>query len=473
MIASRTLTLALVAGALGASGCLWSAWCQFPLQGWNDVRLAPAFALRLGINPYPPLDGGPLFTWIYGPAPLFLNLPATLASTPLAALQTACLINLLIVFVPIATIFFGSKELRGRGLSMTFFALVMAVLLAPQDLRFHVADHSAIAFGLLSSWCLARSAKPRNGQLALAAMFCALAIWSKQIAVFLLPAQLLFIAIGGNRGVMLRYFAWVSFFGLAALAVFSFQFGLENIWLNLVAVPGRLPWGEFAPNSRMRWGLLGQVLIPAIGLVVLWRKRLWPSREHESGRFLLLSVLTAAAMLPAGLMALAKIGGDMNSLHSWGYLLPAVILAWLTPERRAASWRGLEICVGVALALVIRARDLATLPSEVFTQHLDAAHQLTAALPHELWFPQNPVLGFYASGKIWHSEDGVLTRNLAGYSIREPAFRRHLPPNLTGVVYPMTATKPPTLSLLPEYSHVLRVPYWTVHVRTPPNPASP
>src|SRR5206468_655065 len=64
---SWVLRLAVTAAALAAVACLWSAWCEFPHYAWNDMRLAPAFAVAHGINPYPDLGGGPLSTWIYGP----------------------------------------------------------------------------------------------------------------------------------------------------------------------------------------------------------------------------------------------------------------------------------------------------------------------------------------------------------------------------------------------------------------------
>jgi hypothetical protein len=346
-------------------------------------------------------------------------------------------------------------------------------LLAPQDLRFHVADHSAFALGLLSCWCLARAATPTQRHVAAAAALCALGIACKQITVFLLPAHVLFLALGNDRAAMVHYIAWAAAFGLAALALFSALFGMQNLWLNLVTIPSRLPWGEFELNPRMRWELFAQVLVPTTALFILWRNGRWPGRDQESGRFFQLTVLAAATMLPVGLAALFKIGGALNSLHSWAYLLPGAVLAWLARGREPDPQRGLQVAAVTLIAVAIRSSELRSLPREVFTQHLDAADRVFARLPRGLWFPQNPIVGFYGEGKIWHSEDGVLTRNLAGYSIRERTFRRHLPPDLTGVVVPVNGDSTAILSLLPEYSQVVKLPYWTVHVRSPANPTSP
>ena len=49
----------VVAGLLAVAAAvayLWYGWCWFPLYEWNEMRLAPAFALRHGVTLYPALD---------------------------------------------------------------------------------------------------------------------------------------------------------------------------------------------------------------------------------------------------------------------------------------------------------------------------------------------------------------------------------------------------------------------------------
>src|SRR4051812_13567734 len=87
-----------------AAAFLWSTWCLFPTPDWNEVRLAPAFALRHGLVVYPPSGGGPLSTWIYGPLPLVLNLPATFASSATGALEIAGAINALTLLAPLVLV---------------------------------------------------------------------------------------------------------------------------------------------------------------------------------------------------------------------------------------------------------------------------------------------------------------------------------------------------------------------------------
>jgi len=96
--------------AVAALAYLWLGWCAFPASNWNELRLAPTFALVHGVAVYPPADGGPLSTWIYGPVGLLVNLPATLASSATAAVQLAGLINLLTLILPLSVVCFGNAE---------------------------------------------------------------------------------------------------------------------------------------------------------------------------------------------------------------------------------------------------------------------------------------------------------------------------------------------------------------------------
>jgi hypothetical protein len=300
---------------------------------------------------------------------------------------------------------------------------------------------------------------------------CALAVWAKQIALFLLPAQIAFLLIGRERAAAARYFAWFALCNLLVLAIVVQAFGFANLWLNLVEIPGRLPWAEIPLRIAMRsWSLVAQIALPSLGLFALWLKGPWPARDRESGRFFQLVVFAYLAMLPVGLAAFLKIGGDTNLLHSWDYLLPGCLLAWLAVDYvTAAAARLLAV---TALALALRWTDLVSLPARPLIRHFDAAVQLTATYPHAIWFPQNPLITFYADQELWHCEDGILTRFAAGYELREPDFRRHLPRHLQVVAYPATVKFPSALPLLPEFDFQISQPYWTLHTRAPTPPGA-
>lgn len=471
--ASIPIRLALLAAAAGAAACLWMGWCLFPGIAWNELRLAPAFALRHGINPYPLLGGGPLSTWIYGPVGILVNLPTTFATSPAGALRLASLITAVTIVAPLAVIFFASRELRARGAWAPWLALTLGVLMLPvTGYFFQVPDQTAIALGLLSGWCLACQPDPSGARLAAAALLGVLAIWTKQLAVPLMPVHVAFLLLSGNRPAALRYVGWFAIFALLAIGIFVPAFGWDNLWLTLIAIPGRLPWADIADRIAVRpWELVAQVLLPSLGLVALWRTGRWPDRTQESGRFFQFTVLAYVALLPLGLAAFFKIGGDTNTLHSWHYLLPGCLIAWLAADRLAGIGSARLLAVA-SLALAVHANDLTSLPSHPLREHFDDAAQLNAAYPHAIWFPQNPIITFYADGRLWHSEDGVRTRNFAGYAPSQADFRRHLPPNLQVIAYPEKEDVSLATALLSEFSQRTVLRHWILLTRpsTPPAP---
>lgn len=476
---NRAPVLLFALAALAALGCLWVSWCEFKVYAWNEVRLAPAFAVANGINPYPPLGGGPLTTWIYGPVAILVNLPATLAPTLPLALNFAWAINAVVGLVPFAIIFFGSRELRARGLADGGLAIALALLLLP---RWHfvmqVADRTAIAGGLLSCWCLARSTLPSASRLAAAAVLATLAIWSKQTETFLALAQFLWLWRASSRAVAWRYLGWLALCNAAAIAVFSAAFGFSNLWLNLVLIPMRLPLADFAPRLAMQpWLVAGLVIVPLVGIAWAARRGFVRAPKTESRRFLHLSVFVFFAMLPVGLLGYFKVGGGTNLLHSWDYFLAGALLAWLAQDQVFPRTLTRTQAM-VVMIMALRASEFRPFPHHAFSQDFTGAARILAEHHGGAWFPQNPLITFYAQGRLWHNEDGIATRYYARYGIREPDFRRHLPAPLRVVVYPSIVAHPFTLGLLPDFQPTSRNGAWTLYTSTtpavpPPAPALP
>lgn len=432
------------------------------------MRLAPAFALRHGINPYPGPNEGPLSTWIYGPMAIYVNLPATLAPNAATALHAASAINALTLLGPLILILTTSVEMRTRGLLYMLLAVAIAVLFIPRpNLLYQVADHCAIGFGILSCWCLATQRRPNQYRLAATAALVAAAVWSKQVAAFLALAHIIYLARLGEYRSIMSYIAWLSAFGIAWLGLFSWVFGLSNLWYNMVTIPNALPWAKFWDRLQGRPAtLIAQLALPALGLIALRQRRLWPSRNGQAGRFFQISVLAAGAMLPIGLLGFFKIGGDTNLLHSWSYLLPPLLLWWLTHDALQGNGCTLRMVIVAAFGLLLHHRDLTAFSERPFTGHFDAAAKVMAKYPHSLWFPQNPVLTYYADRELWHSEDGISTRYLAGQGLIEKKdLHRHLPREMQGVAYLSFTEFPTVLQLLPEFKERARFPYWIVYTR--------
>jgi hypothetical protein len=448
--------------------CLWTAWCEFPIHAWNEARLAPAFVLRQGINPYPAIGEGPLLTWIYGPIGILINLPATFAASAAGALRLGFLLNAAVLILPLVLIFFDRNALRSRDYELGWLGLLTAILLIPHlEFVFTVADHAAIFFGLMSGWHLARKAKPDRKDLMIAALFCGAAIWSKQITVAIVPAQLAYLVLTGNRGKLLEYCIHVASINLLILSLFTWCFGWNNLWLNLVAIPKALPWADSIAEklSGRIWWLVCWLGLPSVGLIALRSWGLWPSADTSHGRFFQLSSLLFVTLLPAGMAAFFMIGGDTNSFHSWAYLMPATVLSWLAAEQKS-SRRNFSVFALSLLAIMLNGTVLTQVPARPALHHLEIASEITQSFPHAVWFPRNPIITYYSDQRIWHCEDGIETRFLAGYGIREADFRRHLPVDMKAVVYPSIIESPFSLPLLSEFNDLHKVPFWSVYFRT-------
>ncbi|HEY1111128.1 MAG TPA: hypothetical protein VGE76_20900, partial [Opitutaceae bacterium] len=192
----------------------------------------------------------------------------------------------------------------------------------------------------------------------------------------------------------------------------------------------------------------------------LRRTRFWPARDTEIGRYLRCSLCVSLALLPIGLASLLKYGGNTNVLHSWGHLLPALLVLALSLELPRPF---LPALAALALALQLpRTAEWRFLPAR---ESYHRAAEIVAARPGKTWFPTHPVISFYVDGRLWHTHDGIVTRDLAGYGLREADFRRHLPADLRVIVHPRGMVAPVALQLLPEFDQAFTDGVWLIHTR--------
>lgn len=453
-------SLALIAAAAYA----WRGWCVFPLWSWNEMRLAPTFALLHGVPVYPLREDGPLSTWIYGPVALVLNLPATLAPSAVGALEIAGLINLATLLAPLALVCCTTTALPRGEVGARVFAFATAILLLPpSSLALQVADHAAIAFGIASCWLLARPANLTPSVTACAAACCVLSVGAKQTSLFLVGGLLIFLGRDRPRHDLVRFVAYTAAFGGAVALLWVMQFGAAGLWLNLVEIPRRLPLSAPVARLASQWGWLAAYVAAPIAIFTLARcARWWPKPDGENGRMTRCACIVFVTLLPVGLFSFLKIGGATNSIHSAFYILPlfAIVLARSMIQPRRIGWAFLV----VATLIAIRTPELRHLPRGPITEPLEQAAEIARRAPSAAWFPQNPLVTFYSDHELYTVEDGVSTRYLAGLAIDESAFRRHLPSDLGLVVYPANAA-PFAIQLLPEFRESVRSAHWTVYQR--------
>jgi hypothetical protein len=462
--------LLLLAGG-GVAAWLWVCWCVFPVSVWNDVRLAPAFALARGLPVYPGEASGAVGTWIYGPLPLLLSWPATWAASAAHALMIAGAINLLMTVAAIATVCAAWPVPVEANVTRSdrLLAMALAIALWPRaSLQYLQADNVTVALGLIGNLLLVRS---RASAWRWGAAVCAVAgLACKQTSIGVPVAQIIWLGVTAGRTEALRHLGRCLATGLAFTVAIGVGMGWNETALNLFTLPSHLPWTNAVVRRFVDLApvLSIHLVLPAL-VMLTCRRATW-----RRASVLLLPSLAWVCALPSGLAALLKIGGTINSLQSLAYWLPPALVVALGAARRR-RWQA-WVSPGVALAcLGICAGRLAGVHSwRPLTEHYRQAEFLARSFPHQIWFPWNPLVTVYSEDRLYHAEDGLYVRFLAGHALTLAHARADLPPQMCVIALPRGgADWGIALSFLPPNARRAEFGLWTLYSWSAEVPAPP
>lgn len=422
------LSPVLLLAAAAVVAWLWTCLCRYPVHEWNEMRLAPSFMWTAGLNPYPGPAEGPVTTWVYGPVPVVLQLPATLASNAVAAVMGAAVINLLIALVPLWFVLRVQAAPRTRGATWTWAFLLALAAWPPVNLIFCQADNAAIGLGLIAGALLAGPGSRSGTRLWLAAGAATLALWSKQTEVGPVLGQLAYLALRfGWRKASAQLGRCAATGSLAGL-IFCGCFGAGGLIYNMFILPGGFPWiplGLKIADSAYRLHVLAYLVAYIVGpfLLLIWRRRSVFNRESD----VLLPALVFLFSVPLSLTGFLTVGGNVNSWHAGVYLLPAAAL-WLARRPRFAV-------VFLFVMLDFQVAVEGPLRWSPGVSGLRQGQALAAQLPGQVYFPWNPLLSFFADRRFDHAEDGLLTRAAAGRPVPPQVVQAYLPPKMCVVAY--------------------------------------
>lgn len=436
--AQRLLPPLFVLGVLAVAVWLWVSLCLFPVSVWNDVRLAPSLALAQGVPFYTDFQSGAATTWMYGPLPVLLWLPAALAPSAGSAVFTAGVINALSTLAALAAtcLLWPAPAAHDPGSPARWAAFLLVVAVWPfAAWQYLQADNLAVALGLAGNLIAVRRREPAAAWLAAA---CAVgAVACKQTSLGVAAAQVVWFACTGGWRAGLAHGARCAGCAAAVAVAMLAVFPAPALLANTFFVPGSLPW---APDpvrrvTDMAPELLVQIALPALALLV-FRRGIW---RRDS--VILLPSLAWLCELPPNAAAFMKYGGTLNSLHGFQLWLPVAALVLLArpSSRQTAVAALLAIClaVGLCAARVARLQTLRWTPA---LDHYRQAAQIARLFPAQIWFPWNPLVTIYADGRFDHVEDGLCMRILAGRPPSPDLMRRHLPPDMHVIALPRGGT---------------------------------
>lgn len=448
---------------------LWGCLCLFPMHGWNELRLAPSFMWRAGVNPYPGPSAGPVTTWIYGPLPILVQLPATLAHNAVTALMAAGVINLIVAMLPLA-VAVRMQAAPGTPAVTRAWALLLALACWPAvNLIFCQADNTAIACGLLAGALVAGAGPRDNALLWMSAAAAILALWAKQTELGPLLGQIVYLGLRyGRRAAAAQVLRAAAAAGLAGLG-FCAMFGAEGLAYNMFVIPAALPFTDPASKLEQYPPYFSYALTYVAGpvlLIALQARKLF-RREHPA----LAPILVFACSIPFNLAGFLTIGGNINSLHGVVYLLPAACL-WLAarrPGRGAWPW---PAAAALAAILAVQTAGQWPLPLHPQLTGLREGAALAKLLPGQIYFPRNPLLTYFSEGWFYHAEDGLIVRSLAGRPVPPSVVKSHLPPAMCVVAYHRYAIDGYVRRLIPAGAKRDRFGEWMLFSWIPPTAAS-
>lgn len=410
---------------------LWTSFCRFPDEIWNDMRVAAAVAMARGIDVYPTLTEGTINTWTYGPLPLVFIQPAALANHPSTALVVAGAINVLIILLPIAMVcaLWPGVSRSGAAVGGIVLATVGTAVIWPESpWRCFYADSVAVSLGLLSQVVLlharARSWRWAAAFLAMAPLAC------KQTSLGIGVAQVLWLALTAGRNAALAHFGRCFVAGLSLGALGLVSFGWPGLSFVLLELPARFGWSS-VPWSKVQAlavPLVVQTLLPA---ALMLARPAWFLRRDAP---LLLPALTWLCSVPLGLAAFLKPGGGLNSFQAFQLWLPATLAVLLADDRTGPVARRAVLVAALAcVAGLYRLQTAAFLALTPKTVSIDQGVALAQAQPGRIWFPLNPLITLYTENRYYCDEDGIYVRVVSGLP---PTFGRvmpDLPPQWSGI----------------------------------------
>lgn len=404
---------------------VWSCWCSFPSNPWNDIRVAPAIALHHGFSVYQPAGQGPASTWAYGPLPLFVLWPAGFARSASGAIELAGAIHiavriLTLVWVCLAWPAASSSTEINRDRQLRLAAALLCVLLVRNDTSGYAiftSDSIGLSAGLLSLIALTR------GHLWMAAGGAVAAVACKQTMIGIGAAQVIWLALAISPSAALRHCGRGAAVAIAAALGFVAMFGAAGLWHVMFKMPGIYPWAAVVDRifSHPVY-LLFHVVAPLIAIAA--RARFF----HEKRSPVLLPTLAFLCTLPLSLAGFLKIGGNVNNLHSFWLWFPIVLVA-LTTTKRAARLGQASRLVLISIPALLASLWLQLSPVRVRPNvaHYHEAAELIRRMPGQVWFPMNPIVTLYGDHRLYHDFDGLRAWAGTGFRATDEHYLAYLP----------------------------------------------
>ncbi len=439
----------------------------------NWERLQNAFALAHGFPLYHGPNDGPALITIYGPVSVFAYLPAALGKTPTSAMLIAETALICWFFIPALWLHTGKRkdDPVGQGFSAFKFFLFFLFCYFPmisrplRDAAFNIhVDGPTMGLMMLAcAFLYFRTEKNRMVFFALSAVSAVLSVWSKQVAVPLLPALALYLWAADGRRAALTYCAYLLVSGLVISGIFLVLFNPERLLFNILSIPGShdLRKGGLPGLIESTFALLGEGAVTAVfaaAAAVYFAVTSRPTglkdwlRNWRGSMFLIAALL----LIPTSILGNAKVGGSTNTLcYTCAFLLLAGTFGFRHAFKSPVTRYALLVLGFVFLCIEIPWVYSRIVRFSKQTNYAETAYAYIKKHPGEAWFPRLNMLHIMAENKIYHSSASLRDRDWADMSISQEHFSRHLPEKMRFFAFQeKTSNDKPVLDpYLPKFTY--------------------
>ncbi len=397
---------------------------------WNQIRLAPSYALSLGAPLYGHLDKDPLVWHLYGPfAPIFYY-PAILVSHPLTALVLGICMSwgiMLIAFWSCLRVW-GASISKTVGILLFIFALAFHFRIA-WDLFRIMADLPAVGFAFLAlalAW---------RGKSFWCGFFLLLSLASKQtmFPMVLFVCWMLFY----KKGTLREMLYGIGIAGLPLLIGLGLTDQLQTMVDSTILLPLSHPWKNFDSGESHFHTYLSQLIGPQSWLLlgfILSRIGAQPFIRTKEIQWIRFCSVLGIVFYCVGALQSCKIGGTTNaffpSLMIFYSLLPMWAL-WFCESTKERFSLVKKIGSGLAILFlgIIAVQSLLLINElKTMTPHpASLAYQNCIEHPKRTYEIHLPLSQMMAEKRVYHIGDVLQNCDLGRTPVPEENQKRWLP----------------------------------------------
>ena len=487
----------------------------------NASRLCPSKSLLFGYKMYYQPGAGPLLATMYPPGMYFFYLPIALLPLPTTWLVIlGSLLSFIWCLCP-GLAYLWRRFPFGGADPLFWLALNILVLLFFQ-FRSLCYSTTSIHADAPALGCIAWAAlvlysgatEPLKRDIILGAFMAACGVWCKQVMIV---APFVFAALTwkwhGQRKALL-FAAWFAMFAVTLGAGFSAIFGVRELVLHVIEIPGRMAWWRVADNAsvlsaagggahsfvdraKTLWVVLDSfmaerwLLLAFIGTALFGygHRRNGSLGSRARGQIPMWAVFfsLAAAFVPMALMACAKIGGAKNSFSVFDYFAVLGAIQMLgdfagchgaaqdqAPRKSQQGRRRtmMVFCSSLCLALIIalKAQVIRTqrYVMGIRTNTLTESETFIRRHPGEAYFASNPIAHLQVEGILYHYQIALRDYYLSFGSGQIEKFRTNVPSDFRLLVVSGYGLTDVDRLLFPEYNVEIAEPglsRWRVFAR--------